>query len=239
MSLEFEDRPSDSPYVERVWRCRSENVDRMTSIASSHWNLVVWEQSGRVCVAVQGPETKATRAPVPEDATFLGIRFTIGTSMPHLPVSHLVDSYADLPAATSRSFWLRGSAWHHPDFDNAEAFVRRLVRTGALVHDPVVDEVLRGDPPGISPRSIQRRFVTATGLSRGTIRQIERARQATVRLHEGAPVLELIHELGYFDQSHVARSLTRFVGLTATQLSDRSTSEQLSLLYKTASSGGT
>jgi hypothetical protein len=34
MALESEDRPSDSPYVARVWRGRSSGVERMTSVAT-------------------------------------------------------------------------------------------------------------------------------------------------------------------------------------------------------------
>jgi Helix-turn-helix domain len=233
MGLEVEDRPSDSPYIQRVWRSRSQDVHRMTSIATSHWGLVVWEQSGQVNVAVQGPESKASPAPVPEDATFFGISFSLGTSMPHLPVNRLVDGFAEIPDATRRSFWLQGSAWHLPDYDNAEAFVRRMVREGVLVRDPIVAEVLRGASPDVSERTVQRRFVAATGLTRGAVRQIDRARQAAVLIQEGASVSEVIDRLGYFDQPHLARSLTRYVGRTATQLRDRDPSEPLSLLYKT------
>jgi hypothetical protein len=37
----FDDRPSDSPFVERVWRCHSERAGRFLSVASSHWEMVV------------------------------------------------------------------------------------------------------------------------------------------------------------------------------------------------------
>jgi hypothetical protein len=43
----------------------------------------------------------------------------------------------------------------------------------------------------------------------------------------------VVYRLGYFDQPHLARSLTRYIGRTATQLHDRHLSEPLSLLYKT------
>jgi AraC-like DNA-binding protein len=233
MGLEVESRSSDSPYVERVWRSRSHDVDQMTSIAAAHWDLVFWEHRGQVSAAVQGPWSRASAAPVPEDATFFGISFSSGTSMPHLPVGRLVDGSAEIPDATRRSFWLKGSAWRLPDYDNAEEFVRRLVREGVLDRDPIVAEVLRGASPDLSERTLQRRFVAATGLTRGAIRQIDRARQAAVLIQEGAPAQDVIHRLGYFDQPHLARSLTRYIGRTATQLGDRDQPEPLSLLYKT------
>jgi hypothetical protein len=235
MGLEVEDRPSDSPYIERVWRSRSQDVDQMTSVATPHWDLVIWEQSGQVRVVVQGPESKASPAPVPEDATFFGISFSLGTSMPQVPIHRLVDSFAEVPEATRRSFWLKGSAWPRPDYDNAEEFVRRMVREGVVVRDPIVAEVLGGASPELSERTIQRRFVAATGLTRTAIRQINRARQAAVLIQEDVPVHDVIHRLGYFDQPHLARSLTRYVGRTTTQLraADRDRSEPLSLLYNT------
>jgi hypothetical protein len=231
--LEIESRPSDSPYIERVWRSRSQGVDRMTSIATSHWDLVIWQQRGQVNVAVQGPESAASPAPVPKDATFFGISFALGTSMPHLAINRLVDGSAEIPDVTRRSFWLKGSSWHLPGYDNAEAFVGRMVREDVLAHDPIVAAVLGGVSPGVSERTIQRRFVAATGLTRGAIRQIDRARQTAVLIQEGVPVHDVIHRLGYFDQPHLARSLARYIGRTATQLSAQGPSVPLSLLYKT------
>jgi len=205
----------------------------MTSIAAVHWDLVFWQHRGQVRVAVQGPESKASPAPVPDDATFFGIVFSLGTSLSQLPVSRLVDGSAELPGATRRSFWLDGSAWRLPDYDSAEGFVRRLVRQDVLVRDPVVVAALRGAPADVSERTVQRRFLAATGLTRGAIRQIGRARQAAVLIQEGLPVDQVVHQLGYFDQPHLARSLTRYIGRTVTQLRAGNRSEPLSLLYKT------
>lgn len=233
MSLEVESRASDSPYVERVWRSRGGDADRMMSIAIAHGELVVWERHGQVNVAVRGPESAAGPAPVPEDTTFFGIVFSLGTSMPHIPVSRLVDGAAEIPGATRRSFWLKGSAWHLPGYDNAEWFVRRLVRQGVLARDPLVAEVCGGGSPDASERTVQRRFVAATGLTRGAVRQIARARKAALLIQKGVPAGDVVHRLGYFDQPHLARSLTRYIGRTATQLSDPAPAEPLSLLYET------
>ncbi|MEO3813725.1 helix-turn-helix domain-containing protein [Sphaerisporangium sp. B11E5] len=233
MGLEVESRASGSPYIERVWRSRSHGVERMMSVAAAQWDLVFWEHRGQMSVAVHGPEPAASQAPVPEDATFFGITFSLGSSMPHLPVDRLVGRGVDIPDATHRSFWLKGSTWHVPAYDNAEAFVERMVREGILDRDPIVAAVLDGAPPELSDRTLQRRFVTATGLTRGAVRQIERARQAAVLIKDGVPAHDVIHRLGYFDQPHLARSLSRFIGRTATQLGTRDMPEPLSLLYKT------
>ncbi|MBO1331406.1 helix-turn-helix domain-containing protein [Streptomyces sp. VRA16 Mangrove soil] len=236
MGLEIESRPSELPYIERVWRSRSDAVGRMTSIAASHWELVFWEHEGQVQAAVMGPEPRACPAAVPKDATFFGISFALGTSMPHIPISRLVGASAEIPDVTRRSVWLKGSAWHPPDYDNAEAFVRRMVREGIVDRDPIVPAVLDGAAPDVSERTLQRRFVATTGLTRGAIRQIQRAREAAVLIQEGTPAQDVVHRLGYFDQPHLARSLTRYIGRTATRLSCPDATEPLSLLYKPSSS---
>jgi hypothetical protein len=234
MPLENEDRPSESAYVHRVWRSRASGVARMTSIATSNWELVFWAHEGRVHAAVRGPETTASSVDVPDGSESFGITFAHGTSIPHLPPARLVDSAWQSPHATATRFVLGGDEWLIPGFESAEQFVVRLVREGVVVRDPLVDDVVAGRMPDVGTRSVQRRVAAATGLTQGGIRQIERARQAAILLGEGVASLEVVNRLGYYDQPHLARSLTRFIGRTATELRRRDAAEQpLSLLYKT------
>jgi len=233
MALESEDRPSDSPYIARVWRGRTSGIERMMSVATPHWELVVWSHRGRVHVAARGPETAASVADVPDESESFGISFALGTSMPHLPVSRLVDTAVESPHVTPGEFVLQGDEWSLPTFDNAEEFVGRLIRKGLLVRDPLVGEAVQGRTPGVGARSVQRRVAAATGLTQGAIRQIERARQAAILLGEGVAALDVVHRLGYYDQPHLARSLKRFIGRTATQLGRGDAAQPLSLLYKT------
>lgn len=233
MALEIEHRPSDSPYVERVWRSRSHHVDRMLSVATPRWALVFWEQAGQMHAAVQGPESRASHAPVPEEATFFGIDFALGATMPHLPVSRLVDGNAELPDATHRAFQLACSSWHIPDYDNAEEFVRRLVREDVVVADRLVADVTRDATPAVSERTVQRHFLAATGLPRGAVRQIDRARHAALLLQEGISISDVIDRLGYYDQPHLTRSMRSYIGRALTDLRSLEPVEPLSLLYKT------
>ncbi len=218
MKFVFEDRPSDSPFVSNIWRSRSEQADTFTSLAVSHWEMVVTRYQGRLTLTVRGPETVATPAPIPEDAEFFGIQFRLGTFILPLPVSRLVDAPVNLPEATGQSFWLHGSAWQFPDFENADTFIDRLVREGLLVHDPLVDAVLQGRSPAMSIRSVRRRFLRATGLTHGTLFQIERARRAAALLEQGVSILDTVERAGYFDQPHLTRSLKRFIGQTPAQI---------------------
>ena len=237
MGVTYEIRTSDAPLIERVWRSQSSGQDTLVAIAVAQLNLVVWQDGDKTRVSIQGPETEARRAPLPDHTDFFGIVFNPGVHLPHLPASQLVNGDVTLPEASSRSFWLQGAAWEIPTYDNAEAFVARLGRDELLFEEPVVAAALRGESPDMSSRSIQRRFLYATGLTHRTIRQIDRARQATVRLQEGAPIADVAYASGYFDQAHMTHALKHYIGYTPVQLMDADTSEPLSLLYKTASSG--
>src|SRR5436190_5644626 len=106
MKFSFEERPSDSSFVEAIWRTQSEGGGSFISVAESRWGMVVTKQDGKTFVTVRGPETKAMPAPVPENAEFFGIIFRLGTFMPHLPARLLVDGETNLPEAASKSFWL-------------------------------------------------------------------------------------------------------------------------------------
>ncbi|MCY1136791.1 helix-turn-helix domain-containing protein [Actinoplanes sp. Pm04-4] len=220
MRLRFTTRGSDSPWVSEVWSCVNDGVAEMTSAAGVRLGLVFWQQDGRAYAGVTGPETRAGTAPVPEGATFSGIEFAVGISLRAVPTPSLVDSGLGLPDTTHRFFRLGGDRWETPGPDDAEALVDRLVRAGALVRDPVVAELRRGGRPPVTPRTVERRFRAATGLAQGAVRQIERAREASVLLTGGAAVADVVTKLGYFDEPHLARATRRFVGRTPKQLRD-------------------
>jgi AraC-like DNA-binding protein len=207
------------PLVEKLWRTNGQPADAFISVAESHWEMVVTQQRGTASLTMLGPETKASTAPIPNDAEFFGIQFRRGVFMPSLPVGQLVDGSITLPEATGTScFWLDGSAWELPTFDNADAFVGRLVHAGLLACDPVVEAALAGHETGRSLRSVQRRTLRATGLTLATIRQIDRARQAAKLLGRGVPIADAVGLAGYADHAHLARSIRRFIGQTPRQI---------------------
>ena len=230
--LEVEHRPSASPYIERVWRSRSYDIARMLSVATPRWGLAFCYQRSEFIAAITGPELIGSEAEVPAEATFFGIDFTLGTYLPHVSAARLLDRQVLIPDVSRRSFFLAGSHWSHPDFDTAEAFVHRLVREGIVCRDRLITDVARGATPDLSARTVQRRFLAATGVTRGTARQMDRARAAALLLREGTPPADVITELGFHDNPHLHRSLRRFIGRAATDLRNGA-GEPLSLLYTT------
>ncbi len=220
MPFILEERSSDSPFVQAIWRNESERAESFISTAGTHWEMVWMKQRGRTTFTVRGPETRATPADLPAEAEWLGITFQLGTFLPDLPPGSLLDRQdVSLPTETGNSFRLGGSTWEIPTYENADTFVSRLVRLGLLMRDPVVEDVLHEVPLDLSPRALQYRFQRATGLTRKAVQQIQRAWQATALLEQGLPALETAYQLGYFDQAHLTNSLKRYMGQTPAQIS--------------------
>lgn len=218
MRLAIERRPSDSPHVTEIWRSASDEAGSFVSIAATHWEMVVTTRDGRSTLTVQGPETTATPLAYEPGAEWVGVSFEVGTCLSILPACLLVDRGVNLPDAGRRSFWLDGSAWEIPAFDNADVFVDRLVRAGLLARVAAVEDAVLGRPTGLSTRSVQRQFLRTTGITLSTYRQIERARHALELLQAGRSILDVVHEAGFYDQPHLTRSLRRWLGQTPAQI---------------------
>ncbi len=218
MSILSEERLSDSPYVETVTRGRTASDGSTIRPAESHWHMVFVRQDDSLRSLIVGPWTTAGVASYTEGAELLWIKFRLGTFMPHLPTRDFLDTETILPGAARQSFWLHGSTWQFPDYENAETFVDRLVRNDVLVRDPAVDAVLQGHPQEMASRTVRHRFLRAAGLPQGHIHQIERAQRAAALLRQGMSILDAVDEAGYFDQPHLTRALKQWVGYTPAQI---------------------
>lgn len=216
MEFEFNTRASDSPFVEWIYSTQSAHTGTFMSEASRQWEMVVTKTQGVTTLSMRGPETRAQIADVPADAEFLGIAFKPGTFMPDMPM--LADAETHLPEAMGYTFFLHGTYWEFPTFENADDFVNRLVQRGLLVEEPLVSEVLEGKRQDLSLRSVQRRFLRATGMPYGVYSQIERAQEAAALLQQGVSILDTVEQAGYADQPHLTRSLKRFMGQTPAQI---------------------
>lgn len=233
MDLICEERLSDAPFVERIWRSRGERAGPFISIAETEWSLVVTKYRGVTGITLRGPTTSATPAFCPSDAEFFGIQFKPGAFMPNLPARVVMNRHdLNLPPASTTSFWFHGSAWQYPSYENADTFVNQLVRSELLLYDLIVGAVLQAQPVHLSLRTVQRRFLQATGLTHNTLYQISRAQHAAILLKQGVSILETMDQAGYFDQPHLTRALNNFIGLTPAQIKDQGRTERLSFLYK-------
>ena len=216
------ERSSDSPLVESVSSGRTLSAGSTIRPAETNWHMVVVSHSGRTRMLLVGPMAASGLAAWGAGGEILWIKFKLGVFMPQWPVRSLLDAETALPDAPFRSFRLNGSAWELPTLENADTFVDRLTRQELLVRDPLIDDVLRGHAPDLSPRTLRHRFLRATGLSHGHIVQFNRARAAERLLLQGVPILDTVFEAGYFDQPHLTRSLKQFIGRTPGQIIESS-----------------
>jgi hypothetical protein len=56
MIFAFDERPSDAPFVEKIWRIQREYSDSFLSVATSHWDMVVTKYNGQTTLTVPGIE---------------------------------------------------------------------------------------------------------------------------------------------------------------------------------------
>jgi len=114
--LNFQDRQSDSPFVERVWRSYSERGGTFVSVAAANFEIAVTRHRGRRFLTLRGPETKATAVVCPPDGEWLGIRFKLGPAevlgmlaaiLPLCPLTAAVQTYIGTYA---RSYLSRDAA---------------------------------------------------------------------------------------------------------------------------------
>lgn len=220
MAVIYQDKKSDTPYVETVWYVEAVQDGCDTVVADVSWDMLIMTRKGKTDVTIWGPMTQSAQIPHNEGDTCLGIRFKLGTFAPHFPADKLLNVGMILPDATRSAFWLGDSTWEIPTYENVDTFIGWLAHDGLLVRDPVVDAVLEGnsDEAYASARSVQRRFLQATGLPQRSIRQIERAQQAAELLKRGIPIQDTVYEAGYFDQAHLTKALQRFLGQTPGQI---------------------
>ncbi len=232
MLLTFEDRPSSSAYIERIWRCRSAGAGPFHSMAEGNLELVFSFLEGFSLVTLRGPVTRAETIVCPPNGRWLAIRFRMGVYFRGLPTAALLDhNDLNFPTMGEGRFWFAGRTWEIPSYENAECFVAELAKCGVIGVEPVVQAAIQGDRQALSRRSVQRRFLRVAGMTHAQFRQIERARRAADLLRSGSSILDVIHDAGYFDQAHLSRSLKHLIGLTP--MTVRGNQAQLSFLYKT------
>ena len=235
MFIEFDDRTSSSPYIERVWRCWSRSGGPFLSMAEGNIELVVTRLPGFVAVTLRGPVSRGSLIECPPHGEWLAIRFSLGTYLPRIPTAKLMDHHdVQLPVLPNGRFWFSGLSWELPGYDNAEDFVARLASGGIIARTHAADAAVEGDEDWMSRRTVQRHFLRATGMTFTSFQRIERARHAAALLTSGRSILDVTFDAGYFDQAHLTRSVKQLIGMTPARLARER--PQLSFSYKTAAS---
>jgi AraC-like DNA-binding protein len=217
MTIVFEERLSNSPFIETITHGRTVGTGTPIRPAETNWHMVFVNVDGAIQTFLVGPWTTSGMVYYEGGAEILWLKFKLGTFMPHLPTRDYLNMETVLPEGSRDTFWLKSDTWQLPDFYNVEVFVDMLVREEVLIHDPLIPTVLRDESHDIADRTVRHRFLRATGMSQNHIRQVERARHAATLLQQGKSILDAVYEVGYFDQPHLTKSLKQYIGYTPAQ----------------------
>lgn len=221
MTARRRERASDAPFVARVTHVSYDRDTEDLTTPDGCWDLVVRKVGGRVEILQTGVITRPVALPYRAGDEYISISFKPGVFMPPLAGQAMVDRAMLRPTPTPRAFWLDQEKLEVPTFDNAEGLVDRLVRRELLVRDEIVAGVVEGRPWAISPRSVQRHFLRAVGVTAKRLEQIERACRAVALLEAGRRPIDVALELGYADQAHLTRALRALMGRTPGQIAKR------------------
>ena len=218
MSFIATGRLSDSPYVECIWRGQADKDHTVMCPADGRWNVRIARMNGKVDVLLEGPMAQAVPKTHVEGIEWIVIKLKLGVYIPSVSAKHLLVRDVTLSPVVGDSFRLNHVTLPFFDFENADGFVDRLAHHELLVVDPIVTATLHDQPVALASRTIRHRFVQTIGLPPSAVRQIERARQALTLLQTGVSIPDVVYQMGYADQSHLTRSLRRFMGYTPAQV---------------------
>jgi hypothetical protein len=214
MSVHRERRGSDSPFIASITHVAYDDAVNDETTPDGLWDIVIQRHAGKLAVLQTGLITKPVALDYLPGDEYLSISFKPGVYMPRLPGVQMVDRAVFRPPTSKRAFALDREVLEIPTFENAEGLVDRLVEGDIIVRDEIVAGVAEGRRAAMSPRSVQRHFQHALGVTPKQLAQIHRACRAVDLLKRGRPAAEAAAELGYADQPHMTRSLKRLMGRT-------------------------
>jgi AraC-like DNA-binding protein len=220
MGLSYDVVSGPTGRLERVWAAECDSPTDFSSLAKVTPMIAFARIAGATTVHLRGPETKATTMSCPPDTEFFGAELRVGAYLRPFPPAQLANLQdVMLPTLANGRILLDNDAWEMPTPQNLDVFVTRLERAGLLVFDPLVEELwLSGQVGKVPERTAQSRFVRAVGLSRRSMRVIERARHAARLLGAGMSIADVVREAGYYDQPHLTRALRHLIGHTPAEV---------------------
>jgi len=221
MSFAYQERVANSPLVKNIWHTYSSGSGVFVAAPDGCWDIIFTKYDGKMYIAVNGQATTAVMVPYGEGAESLGISFKPEAFLTRLPGERLVDAAVDLAIVSKAAFHLDGQTYEIPTFENADSFIKKLLRGNVLAHNDIVGQVLGGHREVVSERTQQRHFLRTTGLTPYYFSQLKRAQKAVILLQQGKRPIDVALEAGYSDQPHMARAIKHIMGRTPAQIASR------------------
>lgn len=213
-----ESRASDSPLVERITQVVYDARTEEWVTPDGCWDIVVLQKRGATIVLQTGLISRPVRLENDPGDSYMAISFKPGVFARSTPGSTMVNRGLVRPLVSARAFGMDRERLEIPTFDNAESMVEQLVQRELLARDELVETAAQGQARAISPRSLQRHFLAALGLTPKQFAQIKRACHAVDLLRRGVAPAEVALDAGYSDQPHLTRSLKAIMGQTPGEL---------------------
>lgn len=219
MAFLYEEKQSDSVYVQTIWRTQDISDGVYMAEADGCWDLIFTTDNTGTTILLSGPTSQPTPSPYKKGNQNLGIQFKPGTIMTAAAAWAMRNKVQCIQAEQDGTFTLFGSVWTIPTFATAETFVAQLAAQGFLAQDAVVASVLQHEQPAVGKRSVQRHFADTTTISPGYLQRIAQARVAIGLLRQNnMPLTAIAYEAGYADQAHMNRALKQLAGLTPAEI---------------------
>ena len=221
----YREWPSTSGLIRACWRVLADRDGTWTTGGAEYWGLVFSENpDGAVNAQVIGPSVRPRPMTVRAGDLSWGVDFEPHVVGRGVVKSDIIDGDLDLLTEIVGERWwftLGGVRLPVPRHDELDAAVERMADAGALELDPTVRTVLDGTEVDLSDRTVRRQFAQTTGLRRGQVEQIRRARRAFALLQQGMSPAEAAAAAGYADQAHMTRQLRILTGSTPGALPGR------------------
>ncbi len=212
-------RPSDSPLVEHIRRIEFTSAGTMPMTPDACWDIAIFRPAaGGVMVLRTGLTTRAVDVTHEAGDEILIVSFKPNSFMPVMPGDAMRDRGVFLETFATTRFRIGADILEIPTFDNADAFVAKLVRNTVIENNAVVASIIAGRPKATSERTLQRHFLRTTGLTWKKFTLIQRAERAVALLQAGQPAAAIALDLGYADQAHLINSLREIMGRTPGQI---------------------
>jgi AraC-like DNA-binding protein len=216
--FEGQRRTSDSPYVETVWQGIATRNGIHLTAADGTIDLTLQTRQGMTRMLLSGPTSKVRATGFENEDEVLTMRLRSGVHIPFAADTKLTDVDQPLAGADKHHFWLQHTAITFPTFDNVETFAEHLAKLGLLRRDIVVEDTLAGRVKATSLRTIQRHFLSSTGLTPNHVQQIRRAEKARGLLVSGHTLTSIAYQTGYSNPGHMTNAFKYFFGQTPSAL---------------------
>lgn len=213
----YQERVSDSPYIQFLWRAEPDTDGIYPHKATEYWSFFFKLENSQNSIYVSGPATIPRSLTYHAGGEYWGIVLKAHIFMPHIAKKDILNLNLELPLKDTESFLFDEQLFAVPTYETAENLIHRLIAGKHIVASHIVAQALSG-AAWMAERTVQRHIADATGLTRKKMTSIRRAQQAFTLLQTGYTIPEVIATVGYVDQSHLTKSLKLLAGQTPAQI---------------------